>query len=168
MLAPYAARYRGLGPLISVAGRISTGDAAERVLSSGAADLVQVGRATHADPEWPNKVLAGQPPRPCIACNQGCIDQVHNNVPIWCAVNPDTGQEAPAAAAAARPAAPGAGARRRSRGPGGGAHGGRAGHEVTLVEAGERIGGRTAPPRRCPAVRSSADCWTGTRTSWSG
>ena len=142
VLAPYAARYRGLGPLISVAGRISTGEAAERVLQSGDADLVQVGRATHADPEWPRKVLAGRAPRPCIACNQGCIDQVHNNVPIWCAVNPDTGQEsvppAPLPAAARRVLVLGAGpagleaARTAAE----------RGHEVTLVDSGGEIGGR--------------------------
>ena len=142
VLAPYAARYRGLGPLVSVAGRISTGDAAERVLRSGAADLVQVGRATHADPEWPSKVLAGQPPRPCIACNQGCIDQVHNNIPIWCAVNPDTGQEG-------LPQPPRPDRQRRVLVLGAGPAGLEAartaaerGHDVTLVEAGERIGGR--------------------------
>ena len=142
VLAPYASRYRGLGPLVSVAGRISTGEAAEAILAAGQADLIQVGRATHADPEWPRKVLAGESPRPCIACNQGCIDQVHFHKPIWCVANPGTGQEW-------APPVPLPDTRRRVLVAGAGPAGLEAartaaerGHEVALVEARAQIGGR--------------------------
>ncbi|GAA2649288.1 NADH:flavin oxidoreductase [Paractinoplanes durhamensis] len=97
VLAPYAARFRTLGKPIGVAGRITTGAAAEEVLRSGPADLVAVGRGQHADPEWTKTVLAGSDPRPCIGCNQGCIDALHTQQPIWCLANPATGRPATAA-----------------------------------------------------------------------
>jgi hypothetical protein len=80
---------------VTVAGRISTADAAEAILQAGQADLVSIGRALHADQEWPQKVLTGKSPRPCIACNQGCIDSVHTQLPIWCVANPVTSQTVP-------------------------------------------------------------------------
>lgn len=92
VLAPHAARYREFGKPISVAGRIPTGEVAEEILRSGAADLVAVGRAQHADPSWTSTVLSGGAPRPCIACNQGCIDELHHQRPIWCVTNPGTGR----------------------------------------------------------------------------
>ena len=73
-LADTAARYREFSKVISVAGRISTGEVAESILQAGKSDLVSVGRALHADPDWTNKTLHGKWVRPCIACNQGCID----------------------------------------------------------------------------------------------
>jgi 2,4-dienoyl-CoA reductase-like NADH-dependent reductase (Old Yellow Enzyme family) len=142
VLAPYASRYRDLGKLVSVAGRLSTGDAAEAVLRADHADLVMIGRALHADPEWPQKVLSGVAPRPCIACNQGCIDQLHTQQPIWCVVNPGTGHEwrRPRRAAVRR---------RRVVVIGGGVAGLEAartcasrGHHVVLVESRDVLGGQ--------------------------
>ncbi|MEU4425582.1 FAD-dependent oxidoreductase [Actinoplanes sp. NPDC024001] len=142
VLAPYAAPYRRFGRLVAVAGRISTGAAAEAVLADGAADLVSIGRALHADPDWARTVLHGGAPRPCIACNQGCIDVVHTQRPIWCVVNPATSREA-------EPAPPPAAARRRVLVIGAGPAGLEAsltaaarGHEVTLLEAAPVAGGQ--------------------------
>ncbi|MBG0567371.1 FAD-dependent oxidoreductase [Actinoplanes aureus] len=141
VLAPHAARYRRFGPLVAVAGRISTGDAAEAVLAGGAADLVSIGRALHADPDWARIVLDGGAPRPCIACNQGCIDVVHTQQPIWCVVNPGTSRESELA--------PPTTARRRvlviGAGPAGLEAGLRAaarGHRVTVLEAAAAVGGQ--------------------------
>ncbi|HEX6325410.1 MAG TPA: FAD-dependent oxidoreductase [Jiangellaceae bacterium] len=92
-LAPTAQRYRRFGRLVSVAGRITTPAAATRILADGLADLVVVGRALHADPDWAKHAIAGTDPRPCIACNQGCADVIHRGLPLWCAVNPETGNE---------------------------------------------------------------------------
>jgi 2,4-dienoyl-CoA reductase (NADPH2) len=48
-----------------------------------------------ADPELPEKIRAGHPDRvrPCIACNQGCLDRVFMIEPVTCAVNPQAGME---------------------------------------------------------------------------
>jgi len=75
VLAPFAAAFREFGRPIVVAGRITTAAVAEAILAAGQADLVAVGRALHADPDWPRLVLQGAAPRPCIGCNQGCIDR---------------------------------------------------------------------------------------------
>jgi NADPH-dependent 2,4-dienoyl-CoA reductase/sulfur reductase-like enzyme len=99
-----------------------------------------VGRALHADPAWPRAVLADRAPRPCIACNQGCIDQLHTQQPIWCVVNPDTSHEG-------RPSFP---ARPRrvlvlGAGPAGleaATRAARRGHTVTLLEAQPHLGGQ--------------------------
>ncbi|MFI6070283.1 FAD-dependent oxidoreductase [Actinoplanes sp. NPDC051343] len=142
VLASAASAFRALGKPVCVAGRIPTGDAAEDVLRSGAADLVAVGRALHADPGWTATVLRGAEPRPCIGCNQGCIDELHTQRPIWCVVNPSTGHEwqppVPPSGGVGRVVVVGAGpagleaARRAAT----------AGHRVTLFEAQSRIGGQ--------------------------
>jgi 2,4-dienoyl-CoA reductase-like NADH-dependent reductase (Old Yellow Enzyme family) len=150
VLAPYAAPYRQFGKPVTVAGRISTADAAEAILQAGQADLVSIGRALHADPEWPRKVLAGESPRPCIACNQGCIDSVHTQLPIWCVANPMTSHEW-------EPAAPRA-ASRRVVVIGAGVAGLEAartaaerGHEVILVEAEPLVGGQYRVAAQLPS-----------------
>lgn len=91
-LASVASRYRAPGRLVGVAGRITTREAAERVLGESA-DLVVVGRALHADPDWSQHVISGTQLRPCISCNQGCADVIHQGLALWCAVNPATGHE---------------------------------------------------------------------------
>ncbi|XVU30479.1 FAD-dependent oxidoreductase [Actinoplanes sp. CA-054009] len=136
VLAPYAAQFRSLGKPVCVAGRIPTAEVAEEILRSGAADLIAVGRAQHADPHWTRKALTGVAPRPCIACNQGCIDELHTQRPIWCLVNPPAPTVAP-------------GASRRVLVVGGGVAGleaahraASAGHDVVLVESEPALGGR--------------------------
>ena len=53
--------------------RYSTADPRPRHQVVSHHSVTALGRATHADPAWPRKVLTGRAPRPCIACNQGCI-----------------------------------------------------------------------------------------------
>lgn len=80
-------------PVIGV-GRISRPETAEQLLRDNKVDLVAMGRALLADPEWPKKVKDGirMPIRQCIACNQ-CIEAISNQEPITCSVNPLTGRE---------------------------------------------------------------------------
>lgn len=92
-LARVAERYRRYGRPVSVAGRITTPAAARRIIADRLADLVVVGRALHADPDWARHAIQGTDPRPCISCNQGCADVIHRGLPLWCAVNPETGFE---------------------------------------------------------------------------
>ncbi|GAA2213994.1 FAD-dependent oxidoreductase [Nonomuraea monospora] len=92
LLAPYARRYRALGLPVGVAGRISTPDTAEAIVSGGSADFVSLARTLHADPDFPRHALAGRPHRPCIACNH-CIDRLGSGEPIPCTVNARAGRE---------------------------------------------------------------------------
>lgn len=74
-------------PLL-LTGRVITGDAAEDVLKSGAAELVGMTRAIIADPDMPQKLSAGERVRECIGINQGCIGRLYSGYPIICSVNP--------------------------------------------------------------------------------
>lgn len=75
--------------------RITTSETAERVLRARHADLVGLGRALIADPDFPRKVAEGRDGEivRCIACNQGCFDAVFNLVPCRCMANPLSGKE---------------------------------------------------------------------------
>ncbi|TDT63257.1 FAD-dependent oxidoreductase [Fonticella tunisiensis] len=81
-------------PVITV-GRINDPRMAETILASGKADLVAMGRASLADPELPNKFAEGRYDdiRHCIGCQQGCLARLFNNEPIRCVVNPTLGFE---------------------------------------------------------------------------
>ena len=79
-------------PVIGV-GRIITPAQAELALKWGQADLIALGRALLADPDWPAKAREGdwRAIRPCVGCNQGCIDHMFGDKPVTCLYNPRTG-----------------------------------------------------------------------------
>jgi 2,4-dienoyl-CoA reductase-like NADH-dependent reductase (Old Yellow Enzyme family)/NADPH-dependent glutamate synthase beta subunit-like oxidoreductase len=79
-------------PVIGV-GRIKTLQEADALLREKKVDLVAMGRALIADPELLKKAQVGGNIRPCIACNQGCIDRLYAGLAITCVVNARTGRE---------------------------------------------------------------------------
>lgn len=81
-------------PVIAV-GRLNDPDLAERVLEEGKADIIGITRQLITDPDWPNKVRAGRLDeiRPCIACNEGCYNMILNGGQPCCACNPQSGRE---------------------------------------------------------------------------
>lgn len=124
--------------------RLSDPRLAEAALRDGAADFINLARPLIADPELPNKVMAGQPDEVvrCVACNQGCFDHVFLGKPITCMVNPRAGREHRVQVSKAeRP--------KRVLVVGGGPGGmmaaltaARRGHAVTLMERQARLGGQ--------------------------
>ncbi|MEN6446368.1 MAG: FAD-dependent oxidoreductase [Syntrophaceae bacterium] len=83
-------------PVIAV-GRFSDPAFADEVIGRGDADMVSFGRQFLADPDFLNKARQGRAEeiRTCIACNQGCIERLmFEGKTIRCAINPETGQEA--------------------------------------------------------------------------
>ncbi|MBX4271281.1 NAD(P)/FAD-dependent oxidoreductase [Clostridium estertheticum] len=73
-------------------GNIRDPQIAERILESGDADLIGIGRGLIADPNWVEKVENGEEDviRKCISCNIGCAGyRIGLNRPIRCTVNPD-------------------------------------------------------------------------------
>ncbi len=129
-------------PVITV-GRINDPRFAERILIDGKADLVAIGRALIADPEWPLKAFEGRLDdiRKCIACNYGCISRWSIGLRVKCTLNAEVGRE--------RDYDPTPGKPRRVLIVGGGPAGMEAarvtalrGHEVTLFEKAERVGGQ--------------------------
>ncbi|AIQ65669.1 NADH oxidase [Paenibacillus stellifer] len=94
-----ASRIRKETGMLTVAvGRINAPAQAEEILADGKADMVVIGRAQLADPEFCNKAQAGQTEDivQCVACNQGCYDGfVSSEMPfITCLRNPALGREA--------------------------------------------------------------------------
>ncbi|MBK1809986.1 FAD-dependent oxidoreductase [Clostridium sp. YIM B02505] len=94
-----AARIRKETGLITVAvGRINDPSQAEGILESDKADMVVIGRAQLADPEFCNKAKEGKVDTiiKCVGCNQGCYDGfVSTEMPfITCMRNPALGREA--------------------------------------------------------------------------
>ena len=81
-------------PVVAV-GRIPAGAAAAAVLASGQADLVALTRQQIADPETANKLRLGrlEDIRPCVSCNQGCIDRLFAGSSASCIHNPAAGYE---------------------------------------------------------------------------
>jgi len=132
-------------PVIAV-GRINDPRMVEEILKEGQADLVAMGRASLADPELPKKAADGnyEDIRWCIACNQGCIDRLLDleETGISCLVNPSVGKEREMALTPAS----------RSKkvlvvggGPGGmevARVAALRGHEVSLYEKEEKLGGQ--------------------------
>lgn len=81
-------------PVIT-AGRINEACLAETVLITGKADLVGMGRASLADPDFPIKVQEGRLDdiRYCIGCVQGCIGSNMRGDNCHCLVNPEIDRE---------------------------------------------------------------------------
>jgi len=132
---------------VAACGKISSPQVAETILMSGQADLVEIGRALVADPDFPGKAAGGREAdiRSCIACNR-CIESVLRPPAgtMICSVNPAVGREAEFAAGL-RPAV----ASKRVLVIGGGPAGMEAaavaaqrGYRVTLWEHTDRLGGQ--------------------------
>ena len=75
---------------VAVVGRINTPEIAEEILQENKADLVTIGRAVIADPEFPNKIKDGKTEtiRTCIGCNT-CLNQIMTEQQVLCAINPN-------------------------------------------------------------------------------
>jgi 2-enoate reductase len=81
-------------PVITV-GSIMSPELAEQILQDGKADFICLGRGLIADPDWLNKAAEGRTEdiRPCIRCNEGCYGRILAWKPISCSVNPVVGKE---------------------------------------------------------------------------
>lgn len=68
---------------------------AEKIISSGRADMVGMTRATIVDPDMPNKAKNGdlQAIDACIGCLQACIGHYYKGLTIGCVQRPETGNE---------------------------------------------------------------------------
>lgn len=94
-----AARIKKETGMITVAvGRINDPEQGDEIIRTGKADMVVIGRAQLADPEFCNKAKDGNVDDiiRCVGCNQGCYDgYVSPDVPfITCMRNPALGREA--------------------------------------------------------------------------
>jgi 2,4-dienoyl-CoA reductase-like NADH-dependent reductase (Old Yellow Enzyme family)/thioredoxin reductase len=136
-------------PVIA-SGSITSPALAETIIKEGKADFVGLARPLLADPHFPRKAEEGKAEeiRPCIRCNQGCLKKgIFSGKSLMCSVNIATGREDRLARLqyeendpASRP--------KKVFIVGGGPGGMEAarvaalrGHEVTLFERRDRLGG---------------------------
>lgn len=80
---------------VAASNRINDPAVAERVLATGEADFVSLGRPLIADPDWPKKTMSDELSviRRCVACNQGCLAKTFFAEPVECLVNGYAGKE---------------------------------------------------------------------------
>ena len=76
-------------PLITT-NRINTPEKAEKILADGHADMVSLARPFLADPDFVNKAKENNSKEinTCIACNQACLDHAFKGKVASCLVNP--------------------------------------------------------------------------------
>ena len=95
----YAYLAEGIAEVVDVpvvaCNRINSVTVAEHILKRGKAQLIGMSRGFIADPKLPQKAREGNHvlTRPCIGCNQGCLDRVFMVEPVTCAINPLAGYE---------------------------------------------------------------------------
>ncbi|WP_044738440.1 MULTISPECIES: FAD-dependent oxidoreductase [Bacteria] len=130
-------------PLVT-SNRINTPEMAEHVLASGDADIVSMARPMLADPEFVLKAEQGRSDEinTCIGCNQACLDHIFSMKIATCLVNPracyetelifkEAGQAKNIAVIGAGPAGLSFATYAAERG-----------HNVTIFEAANQIGGQ--------------------------
>ena len=134
--------------------RINDTVTAREMIEDGLCDMVAMGRPLIADPFLPQKAKTGHEKGivHCIACAQGCFDNLFKLKPVECLCNPKAGREKETAVVKTK-------APKKVMVVGGGAAGMSAalsarekGHTVTLYEKDNRLGGQlylaAAPPGR--------------------
>ncbi|MGW1553740.1 FAD-dependent oxidoreductase, partial [Streptomyces sp. NPDC002346] len=138
-------------PLVT-SNRINTPEVAEEVLASGRADMVSMARPFLADPDFVAKASAGRADaiNTCIGCNQACLDHTFSGKITSCLVNPRACHETELTLSPTR-------TRKRVAVVGAGPAGlacavsaSERGHEVTLFDAADEIGGQLNVARRIP------------------
>lgn len=120
----------------------------EEIIASGQADVVEIGRASLADPYLPKKALEGRAEdiTPCLRCYE-CFGSTGELEVVKCTVNPTMGQQLAAKYRKSEPERV-----KRVLIAGGGPAGMQAavtaaqrGHKVTLAEKSDRLGGNLHP-----------------------
>ncbi|MER6996729.1 NADPH-dependent 2,4-dienoyl-CoA reductase [Streptomyces sp. NPDC000410] len=138
-------------PLVT-SNRINTPEVAERLLAEGRADMVSMARPFLADPDFVTKAREDRAEtiNTCIGCNQACLDHTFSGKITSCLVNPRACHETELVLSPTR-------LRKRlavvGAGPAGLAFSVSAaerGHEVTLFDAADEIGGQLNIAKRVP------------------
>ncbi len=145
-------------PLVT-SNRINMPDIAEKVLADGHADMISMARPFLADPDWVLKAEQGREDEinTCIACNQACLDHVFERKRASCLVNPLACRETEIYVTPVK-------ARRKIAVVGAGPAGlafavtaGERGHDVTLFDGADKIGGQLHMALQVPGKEEFAE-----------
>ncbi|AKU15819.1 NADPH-dependent 2,4-dienoyl-CoA reductase [Luteipulveratus mongoliensis] len=153
--ADWSARIKAeVGIPVMTSNRINTPEVGDEIVASGKADLISMARPMLADPDFANKAAEDRADEinTCIACNQACLDHTFANKRATCLVNPRAGREKelvllPVPKARAKQVAV------VGAGPAGLAAAvslAERGHQVTVFEARDEIGGQFQMAMRIP------------------
>ena len=138
-------------PLVTT-NRINTPEVAEDILSRGDADMVSMARPLLADADFVRKASMNKADEinTCIGCNQACLDHVFSHKRATCLVNPRAAYETELNFATAQ-------RKKKIAVVGGGAAGmsfatyaAERGHDVTLIEAAQELGGQLNIAKQVP------------------
>lgn len=145
-------------PVVS-GGRVLTPAFADQAIADGRCDMVFVARSVIADPEWPNKCRDDNTAeiRACIGDLEGCFLRSCFGQAVGCTVNPDIGfeHEGPVKPAEARKNVVVVGA-----GPAGmqaALTASQRGHQVTVLEKSDRIGGHVTMQAMLPGLEDRGE-----------
>jgi 2,4-dienoyl-CoA reductase (NADPH2) len=138
-------------PIIAT-NRINMPEVGEKILAEGSADMVSMARPFLADPELVLKAIENRADEinTCIACNQACLDHLFDQKEISCLVNPRAGHETtlnyPPTKNKKKIAVVGSG----PAGMAAASVASKRGHEVTLFESSNQIGGQFNIAKQVP------------------
>lgn len=133
---------------VSCVGSLNDPAHMERIIASGEADLVEIGRALLADPYLPDKAYHDRADdiTPCLRCYE-CFGETSKSENVKCTVNPTMGYQL-----LERSGRPAPQVKKKVLVAGGGPGGMEAaitaagrGHDVTLVEKSSQLGGNLLP-----------------------
>jgi 2,4-dienoyl-CoA reductase (NADPH2) len=150
---------QAVGIPVVASNRINAPEVAEEILARGDADMVSLARAMLADERFAAKARAGDRAgiNICIACNQACLDHYFIGQPASCVVNPRAGRELRLMFEKVKTA-------KRIAVVGGGpaglacaANAAERGHEVTLFEKSDRLGGQFNLAKVIPGKQEFAE-----------
>ena len=137
---------------VAASNRINMPQAAEQILADTHVQLISMARPLLADPEWVLKAQAARDDEinTCIACNQACLDHAFVKKTVSCLLNPRAGRETQLVLSPTRRARSIAVVGAGPAGLAAAVNAAARGHQVTLFEANDYIGGQFDMARRIP------------------